>query len=131
MSNIPSELRYTATHEWIRQEDDGTITMGITDHAQALLGDLVFVQLPETNIQAKTDEEVGVVESVKAASDIYSPINGEVISVNEILNEKPELINHDPYGDGWILKLKPMDSEEIRDLLDAENYEEQIEKEEE
>jgi len=130
MSNIPSELRYTTSHEWVRLEEDGTLTMGITDHAQALLGDLVFVELPEVETEAKAEEEIGVVESVKAASDIYSPVNGEVVAVNDALKESPDLVNNDPYGNGWLVKLKPADTEETRDLLDADDYEDQLEADE-
>jgi len=124
--NIPSELKYATTHEWLREEDDGTFTVGITEHAQALLGDLVFVELPEVGIELTTSQEVGVVESVKAASDIYSPISGEIVAINEALSSTPELINSDPYGEGWIFRIQANDAEEINDLLDAEMYEEQI-----
>jgi len=130
MSEVPDELRYTKTHEWVRREEDGTITMGITDHAQQMLGDLVYVELPETGRSVSTEEEVAVVESVKAASDIYAPVAGEVTEVNAALNDSPELINGDPYGDGWMLRIKPEDEHEWENLLDADAYQEITEKEE-
>lgn len=129
MSNIPGDLRYTKTHEWVRKEDDGTVTVGITDHAQQLLGDMVFVELPELEQSVSTGDEVCVVESVKAASDVYGPINGTVVSVNEALNDSPELVNSDPYHDGWLFKLHPEDLEETQNLLDEEAYKEAIESE--
>ena len=122
MSNIPSELKYTETHEWVQKNDDGTVTVGITDHAQSLLGDLVFIELPELNTAFTIGEESGVVESVKAASDIYSPITGEVIEVNEALVNNPGLVNTDPYGDGWLFRLQPDDLDELNELFDAEKY---------
>lgn len=128
MSEIPQELRYAKTHEWAKLED-GVITVGITDHAQSLLGDLVYVEVPELEAEAKASEEVGVVESVKAASDIYSPVSGEVIEVNEELASTPELVNEDPYGAGWLMKIKPHDEEEMRELLDADAYEELVDAE--
>lgn len=130
MSNIPSDLKYASTHEWAKLEDDGTVTVGITDHAQELLGDLVYVELPEVETSIKAGDEIGVVESVKAASDIYSPVSGEVVSINERLQETPDLINSDPYGDGWIFRIKPMDENDLHDLMDAESYEDQVEAEE-
>lgn len=130
MSNIPSDLRYAKTHEWAELNDDGTITVGITDHAQHLLGDLVYIELPEVGAEAKTGEEIGVVESVKAASDIYSPVNGEVTEINEEVSANPEIVNHDPYGAGWLFKIQPEDEEELRDLLDADTYETLVEDEE-
>lgn len=126
MSNIPSELKYTKSHEWVRREDDGTLTVGITDHAQALLGDMVFVELPEPEATFTGGEECAVVESVKAASDIYCPVAGEVIAINEELAEAPEIANQDPYGNGWIFKLQPEDGGEVEDLLDAEGYAELV-----
>ncbi|PIE20888.1 MAG: glycine cleavage system protein H [Neptuniibacter caesariensis] len=122
MSNIPSELKYVASHEWIRDEGDGTVTIGVTDHAQDLLGDVVFVELPEVGAEVATGEESGVVESVKAASDIYAPLSGEVVEINEALEDAPELVNSDPYGDGWFFKLKLSDQDELNELLDAEAY---------
>lgn len=122
MSNIPAELRYAATHEWARLEEDGTVTVGITDHAQDALGDVVFVELPELDIVLQAGTEAGVVESVKAASDIYAPVSGTVIAINEALEEAPETINEDPYGAGWFFKLRPTDTAELEELLDAEGY---------
>ncbi len=122
MSNIPSELKYVASHEWIRVEGDGTVTIGVTDHAQDLLGDVVFVELPEVGADVATGDESGVVESVKAASDIYAPLSGEVIAINEELEDSPELVNSDPYGDGWFFKLKLSDNDELNELLSAEGY---------
>lgn len=122
MSNVPEDLRYTRSHEWARLEDDGTVTVGITEHAQERLGDLVYVQLPDTGRNLSAEEEVAVVESVKAAADIYSPIAGEVAEVNSTLEESPELVNSDPYGDGWLLRLKPNDPEDVKGLLDADEY---------
>ena len=122
MSNVPNELKYTKTHEWVRTESDGNITIGITDHAQELLGDMVFVELPEIEATYTSGDDCAVVESVKAASDIYCPITGEVISVNEDLTDAPETINQDPYDTGWLFKLAPEDSGEIDELLDAEAY---------
>ena len=129
MSNIPAELRYAATHEWARLEEDGTVTVGITDHAQGALGDVVFVELPELDIDVQAGTEAGVVESVKAASDIYAPVSGTVIAVNEALEESPEIINEDPYGSGWFFKLRPTDTAELDELLDAEGYGEVAENE--
>ncbi|MGH1460494.1 MAG: glycine cleavage system protein GcvH [Neptuniibacter sp.] len=129
MSNIPSELKYVASHEWIRVEGDGTVVIGITDHAQDLLGDVVFVELPEVGAEVATGDESGVVESVKAASDIYAPLGGEVVAINEELEDAPELVNSDPYGDGWFFKLKLSDAEELNALLDGEGYAEVCESE--
>lgn len=129
MSNIPSELHYTASHEWVRLEDDGTVTVGITAHAQELLGDLVFVELPEVGVEYVSGDEVGVVESVKAASDVYAPISGEIVAINEKLVDQPELVNHDPFGDGWIFQMQPDDEEQLKDLLDAEAYQDQLDSE--
>ncbi|MBT8765836.1 glycine cleavage system protein GcvH [Metapseudomonas boanensis] len=121
MSNIPAELRYAPSHEWARLEADGTITVGITDHAQEALGDVVFVELPEVGKTLAAGQEAGVVESVKAASDIYSPIGGEVIAVNDAVSDAPESVNSDPYG-SWFFKLKPSDVAELDKLLDAAAY---------
>ena len=121
MSNIPADLRYAASHEWARLEADGTVTVGISDHAQEALGDVVFVELPELGKQLNAGQEAGVVESVKAASDIYAPIGGEVIAVNEALADSPELLNVEPYG-AWIFKLKPSNPAELDKLLDAAGY---------
>lgn len=122
MSKVPANLKYADSHEWVRDNGDGTVTIGITDHAQALLGDLVFVELPEVGADLTTGNECGVVESVKAASDIYAPISGEVVEVNEALDGSPELVNSDPYEAGWIFKLKPADASEVAALLTAEAY---------
>lgn len=122
MSKLPADLKYSKSHEWVRDEGDGTVTVGITDHAQELLGDLVFVELPEVGIPIAAEAECAVVESVKAASDIYSPVSGEIIDVNQALADAPESINEDAYGDGWIFKVKLSDSAELNDLLDADGY---------
>ena len=119
---LPQELRYTETHEWIRRESDGTLAIGITDHAQEQLGDIVFVEPPKPGRKVKAGEAVGVVESVKAASDIYSPISGEVIERNMKVIEKPELVNQKPYEDGWMLKVKLADKGELQKLLSADDY---------
>lgn len=122
MSEIPSELKYTRSHEWVRQEEDGSLTIGITDHAQELLGDLVFVEPPEVGRQLNAGEECAVVESVKAASDVYSPVSGEVVASNEALEDTPELINQSPYEDGWLMRVKPEDASALDQLLDADTY---------
>ena len=121
MSNIPAELRFAESHEWARLEADGTVTVGISDHAQEALGDVVFVELAEVGKVFAAGDTAGVVESVKAASDIYAPVSGEVIAVNEELSGSPELLNSDPYG-AWIFKLKPSDKAELDKLLDAAGY---------
>ncbi|WP_247267245.1 MULTISPECIES: glycine cleavage system protein GcvH [Pseudomonas] len=121
MSNIPAELRFAESHEWARLEADGTVTVGISDHAQEALGDVVFVELAEVGKVFTARDTAGVVESVKAASDIYSPVGGEVIAVNEDLSGSPELLNSDPYC-AWIFKLKPSDKAELDKLLDAAAY---------
>ncbi|MGB2426716.1 MAG: glycine cleavage system protein GcvH [Alteromonas sp.] len=126
MSNIPKELRYTATHEWVRPEGDGIFTVGITEHAQELLGDMVFVELPDVGDEVSTGDDIVVAESVKAASDVYAPISGEILAVNEELEDSPELVNSDPFGDGWMFKIKAEDASEVESLLDAEGYEESI-----
>ncbi len=122
MSNIPSELKYATSHEWVRNEGNGVVTVGITEHAQDLLGDMVFVELPEVGDNVSTGDDVAVAESVKAASDIYAPVTGEVIEVNEDLEDSPELVNSDAFGDGWLFKLKIEDESELANLLDAEGY---------
>ncbi|MBC3386029.1 glycine cleavage system protein GcvH [Pseudomonas sp. SWRI179] len=121
MSDIPADLRFAESHEWARLEADGTVTVGISDHAQEALGDVVFVELTEIGKVFATGDQAGVVESVKAASDIYSPVGGEVIAINEELGGSPELLNSDPYG-AWIFKLKPSDKAELANLLDAAGY---------
>jgi len=122
MSNIPNDLKYLDSHEWVRVESDGTVTVGISDHAQSALGDLVFVEVPEVGRTLKAGEAFAVVESVKAASDVYSPVSGEVAAVNTALSGAPELINSAPYGDGWLMKLRPSDKAELNKLLDATAY---------
>ncbi|EGN75180.1 glycine cleavage system H protein [Idiomarina sp. A28L] len=129
MSNVPNELKYASSHEWIRNEGDGVYTVGITEHAQELLGDMVFVELPEVGDNVSAGDDVAVAESVKAASDIYAPIAGEILSVNEELEDSPELVNSDPYGDGWLFKIKADDESELESLLDAESYSASIEEE--
>ncbi len=122
MSNVPNELKYVASHEWIREEGEGVVVVGITDHAQDLLGDVVFVELPDVGAELSAGDDAGVVESVKAASDIYAPLSGEIIAVNEDLEDAPEMVNSDPYGDGWFFKIKLSDTAELDDLLDADGY---------
>lgn len=122
MSQIPAELKYLESHEWLRDEGDGIFTVGITDHAQEMLGDLVFVELPEVGESFATGDECAVVESVKAASDVYSPITGEIIEVNEALGDTPELINGEPYGEGWLFKIQATELSELDELLSAEKY---------
>ena len=126
MSNIPSELRYASTHEWVRHEGEGVYTIGITEHAQELLGDMVFVELPDVGSTVSAGDDVAVAESVKAASDVYAPIGGEVVAVNEELEDSPELVNSDAFGDGWMFKIKADDASEVEGLLDAEGYENSI-----
>jgi len=125
MSEVPSELKYTESHEWLRLEDDGLITVGISDHAQALLGDLVFVELPEVGLEFVAGDECCVVESVKAASDVYMPISGEIVEVNEALVDEPEIINNSPYDNGWLFKVKPS-ADEFSELMDADAYQAEI-----
>lgn len=126
MSDIPVDFRYSKTHEWLRTDEDGSITMGITDHAQSLLGDIVFVELPEAEIAITSGQECGVVESVKAASDLYAPISGDIVAINEALIDSPELINTDPYGEGWIIRIEGFDEGELDELLDADGYKEHV-----
>lgn len=122
MSNIPSELKYATSHEWTRNEGDGTVTVGISEHAQGLLGDMVFVDLPDVGDEVAAGDDICVAESVKAASDIYAPVSGEVIAVNEELEDTPELVNSDAFGEGWLFKIKLTDASELENLLDAEGY---------
>lgn len=122
MSHTPAELKYAATHEWARLDDDGLVTVGITDHAQEALGDVVYVELPEIGTVFAAGEEAGVVESVKAASDVYAPVSGEVVAVNSALVDSPETINSDPYGAGWFYRLKPASEGDLEELLDADGY---------
>ena len=122
MSDIPGDLKFAKSHEWVRVESDGTVTVGISDHAQSSLGDLVYVELPEVGSSVQAGNGTAVVESVKAASDIYAPVSGEVIAVNEALGDKPETINEDAYGEGWIFKLKLADKSELDNLLTPDEY---------
>jgi glycine cleavage system H protein len=122
MSNIPSHLKYTESHEWVSTEDNGNARIGISDHAQEALGDLVFVELPVVGDEINQGDPCAVVESVKAASDIYAPVSGQVVAVNEDLDSNPALINADPYGDGWLFELELYDTEELEGLKDAETY---------
>ncbi|MEJ1297531.1 MAG: glycine cleavage system protein GcvH [Candidatus Sedimenticola sp. (ex Thyasira tokunagai)] len=130
MSNLPSDLKYAKSHEWVRDEGDGTVTIGITDHAQEQLGDLVFVELPEAGDTVTAGIECAVVESVKAASDIYSPVSGEVIESNKVLADAPETVNDDAFGEGWLFKVKLADEVALADLLDSDSYGEVMEAEE-
>jgi len=123
MSEIPSDLRYTKEHEWVREQDDGSLRVGITDHAQTALGDLVFVELPEAGAELGTGDACGVVESVKAASDVYCPLSGRVTAINSALDDAPELVNNDPYGTGWLFEIRPASPAEIENLLSGEDYE--------
>ena len=127
MSEIPGDLKFLKSHEWARVEDNGQVTVGISDHAQSLLGDLVYVELPEVGDTVTTGAAVAVVESVKAASDVYSPISGKVVAVNDALADKPETINEDAYGEGWILVVQPDDMEQLNELLTPDEYAELIE----
>ena len=122
MSNLPQELKYAKSHEWIKDEGDGTATIGITEHAQELLGDLVFIELPEVGTSVDAGSECAVVESVKAASDIFSPVSGEIIAVNEILADEPETVNQDAFGDGWLFKVSMKDNTQLNSLLNADDY---------
>ena len=122
MSNIPAELKYVESHEWLRKETDGTITVGITDFAQAALGDVVFIELPEVGTDVEADEDIAVVESVKAASDVYAPIAGKIVAVNEALVDAPEKANEDPYGDAWFFRMEPTDPNVLDGLMTAEDY---------
>lgn len=121
MSNIPADLRYTDTHEWVRAEADGTVTIGITDHAQEALGDLVYIELPAVGTQVAARKEIVVVESVKAASDVYAPLAGTITAVNDSLADAPEALNQDAYA-SWLVRLKPDNPGDIEDLLDAAAY---------
>ncbi|MBK5144451.1 glycine cleavage system protein GcvH [Budviciaceae bacterium BWR-B9] len=122
MSNVPADLKYATSHEWVREEQEGVYTVGITDHAQHLLGDMVFVELPDVGDDVSVGEECAVAESVKAASDIYAPLSGEVIAVNEQLSDAPELVNSEPYAEGWLFKIRANDINELNSLLDAAAY---------
>ncbi|WP_407731566.1 glycine cleavage system protein GcvH [Pseudocitrobacter faecalis] len=122
MSNVPAELKYSKEHEWLRKEADGSYAVGITEHAQELLGDMVFVDLPDVGATVAAGDDCAVAESVKAASDIYAPISGEIVAVNDELSDSPELVNSEPYAGGWIFKIKASDEAEVAALLDATAY---------
>jgi glycine cleavage system H protein len=122
MSDIPTDLRYRDSHEWVRLEDDGSVVVGVSDHAQAALGDMVFVELPEPGLSYAQGDACAVVESVKAASDIYAPISGEILEFNSALEDNPALVNSDPYGDGWLFSMTPHNPDELDELLTAEEY---------
>lgn len=126
MSQSPEGLKFARSHEWVRVEDDGSVTVGISDHAQEALGDVVFVELPEMGSELAAGDEVAVVESVKAASDIYAPISGTVVAVNEALTDAPETVNGSPYEDGWFFRLQPSDTTELDDLMDGDAYREHL-----
>ncbi len=126
MSELPKELKYASSHEWARLESDGTIVVGITDHAQEALGDVVYVELPEVGSTIDAGAEVAVVESVKAASDIYAPVTGEVVEINPALEDEPETVNHSPCADGWFFRVKPAGLGELEDMLDADDYQNAI-----
>lgn len=129
MSNIPDDLNFASTHEWVRVNEDGTATVGISNHAQDALGDIVFVELPEPGSKVNARNEVAVVESVKAASDIYSPVSGEITTVNEVLKDAPETVNSSPYENGWFYKMTLSDEAELDDLMDADAYSDHCEDE--
>ncbi len=129
MSKIPDDLKYAQSHEWVRVDDDGVATVGISDHAQDALGDIVFVELPEPGTTVNAREEVAVVESVKAASDIYCPVSGEIVAINEALVDAPETVNSVPYDDGWFFKVRISDEAELGELMDAEAYADHLENE--
>ena len=129
MNEIPGDLKFLKSHEWARIEDNGTVTVGISDHAQGLLGDLVYVELPSVGDDIKAGNACAVVESVKAASDVYSPVSGEIVAVNAALADKPETINEDAYGEGWIFAVKPDDAAELDEMMDPDDYATMIEDE--
>jgi glycine cleavage system H protein len=129
VSDFPAELKYANSHEWARLESDGIVVVGITDHAQDALGDIVFIELPESGAEVDAGAEIAVVESVKAASDIYSPISGEVVEVNSALEDEPELVNSSPYEDGWLFTVRVNPSDDFSNLLDAEGYQALVEDE--
>ncbi len=129
MNEIPGDLRFLKSHEWARMEDSGRVTIGISEHAQSLLGDLVYVELPGVGDTVKAGNACAVVESVKAASDVYSPVTGTVVAVNEALGDKPETINEDAYGEGWIFAVKPDDAAELDEMMDPDDYVAMIEDE--
>ena len=122
MAELPGDLKYSKSHEWVRVNDDGTVTVGITDHAQDQLGDMVYIEVPEQGRELEAEEACAVVESVKAASDVYTPLAGTVIEANEALADSPEAVNQDAYGAGWLMKLKPASSDALNDLMDPDAY---------
>ena len=122
MGELPGDLKYSKSHEWVRVNDDGTVTVGITDHAQDQLGDMVYVEVPEQGRELEAEEACAVVESVKAASDVYTPLAGTVVEANEALADSPEAVNQDAYGTGWLMKLKPVSSDALNDLMDPDAY---------
>tara|TARA_B110001450_G_scaffold81771_1_gene77573 strand:+ start:3072 stop:3461 length:390 start_codon:yes stop_codon:yes gene_type:complete len=126
MSDLPTELKYASSHEWARLESDGTVVVGITDHAQAALGDIVYIELPEVGATLDAGSEIAVVESVKAASDIFSPLSGEVIEINPALEDEPGTVNLSPYADGWFFRVKPSDVNELEDMMDASDYQSMV-----
>jgi glycine cleavage system H protein len=123
MSNVPGDLRYTKSHEWVKKLDDGSVEVGVTDHAQDLMGDMVYVEVPEVGANVEAGKECAVVESVKAASDVYAPISGEVVAANESLADTPETVNSDPYGQGWMFRIKPANPADVDALMDGQAYE--------
>jgi glycine cleavage system H protein len=129
MSELPGDLLYTSEHEWLRRENDGSVTVGVTDHAQSALGDLVYVELPEVGQDVDSGGDMAVVESVKAASDVYAPIDGSIVAVNEELADDPEKINADPYGDGWIVRIQPNDSIDESAMMTPDTYQELLDQE--
>lgn len=129
MSETPDDLKYSKSHEWARVNDDGTVTIGVTDHAQAQLGDLVYVEVPEEGRELEAEEACAVVESVKAASDVYAPLAGTVVAANEALADTPEAVNNDAYGDGWLIRLKPADAAAVNALMSAAEYQAFVESE--
>ena len=129
MSELPGDLLYTSEHEWLRRENDGSVTVGVTDHAQSALGDLVYVELPEVGQDVDSGGDMAVVESVKAASDVYAPIDGSIVAVNEELADDPEKINADPYGDGWIVRIQPNESIDESAMMAPDTYQELLDKE--
>jgi len=129
MGELPGDLKYSKSHEWVRVNDDGTVTVGITDHAQEQLGDMVYVEVPEQGRELEAEEACAVVESVKAASDVYTPLAGTVVEANEALADSPEAVNQDAYGAGWLMKLKPVSSDALNDLMDPAAYQEFIDSE--
>lgn len=129
MSEVPAELKYTKSHEWVRRNEDGSLTVGITDHAQGLMGDMVYVELPDKGTELEAGGDCAVVESVKAASDVYAPVSGEVLEVNETITDSPETVNKDAYGEGWMFRVQPGDESQWDNLMDASDYEALVQEE--